>query len=132
MKNKEFEQGNIFHSKEKMMHKFTKYWFFSFIFIILFISCVPKPSEKRVHGILEVILKDDLTVIVEGIDSNAVLQPPFYEVREFSKYKEGQYQYLAVVDFYFLKEIKQKIVRKYRFDKWYLRWERYYNEYESY
>ena len=133
MKNREFERNDVFRSEEKMMLKFTKYWFFAFIFIILlFTACVPRPSEKRIRGMLEVILKDDLTVIVEGIDSNAVLQPPYYEYREFSKYKEGQYQYLAVVDFYFLKEIKRKIARKYRFDKWHSRWERYYNEYESY
>jgi hypothetical protein len=89
-------------------------------------------SEKRTRGMLDVILKDDLTVIVEGIDTAVVLEKPYYEYVKFNKYEEGQYQYLAEVNFYFFKDMKLKIVRKYRFDKYYLKWERYYNKYESY
>jgi hypothetical protein len=81
---------------------------------------------------LEVILKDDLAVIIDGVDTTAVLKNPYYEFVRYDKYEEGQYQYLAEVYFYFLKDIKQKIVRRYRFDKVYLKWERYYNKYESY
>jgi hypothetical protein len=112
--------------------KFTKNGFWVLTFIILLTACTLRLNEDTTRRMLEVILKDDMSVTVEGIDTAAILQNPYYEYREFKGFKEGQYQYLAIVEFYFLREVKQKIVRKYRFDKRYLKWERYYNEYESY
>jgi len=101
-------------------------------FIILLVSCAPRLSENTVKTMLEPVLQDDLSVIMEGIDTSAIMENPYYEYTEFNEFKEGRYQYLAEVSFYFLRDVRKKIVRKYRFDRKFLRWERYYNEWQSY
>jgi len=111
--------------------KLTKKWFYLFVFIILFVSCIPKIPESTVRAYLEPILQEDLVLITEGIDTTALLENPYFEITEFNKFDEGEYQYLAVVNFYFLKDIRQKIVRKYRFHHR-RKWELFYNEYKSF
>lgn len=112
--------------------KFKKSCFFTIAFIILFAGCAAGLSEKRAKEMLEVILKDDMAAIIDGVDTSAIMKEHYYEYREFNSYEEGKYQYLAVVDFYFLRDIKRKIVRKYRFNKMYLQWERFENVWEIY
>lgn len=115
--------------------KLSKKRYYLAAFIIFFMTvcgCALKLSEKSARALLEPILQEDLTVITDGLDSSGLLENPYFEIKELSKFEEGQYQYLAVADFYFLKTVQQKIVRKYRFNKIYSRWELYYNEYQSY
>lgn len=114
---------------------FVKKRFYLYALTILFITligCGLKTSEDAAKKLLEPVLQEDLTVITEGIDSSGILEKPYFEITEFGEFEKGKYQYLSVADFYFLKDIKQKIVRKYRFNKDYLKWELFYNEYQSY
>lgn len=114
-----------------MNKKLTKKWFYLFAFVILCVSCIPKTPENTAKTYLEPVLQEDLRVITDGIDTTAVLENPYFEIVEFTKFNEGEYNYIAVVDFYFLKDIRQKVFRKYRFH--YIRkWELYYNEYQSF
>ena len=53
-------------------------------------------------------------------------------IKKYEKFKQGKYIRMAFVDFYFLKNVKRKIFRKYRYHKFYGKWERYENKYQSY
>lgn len=112
--------------------KFKKIYFYLIAFIILSVACTSGISEKRAKEMLDIVLKDDMSAIIDGIDTSGIMKEPYYEYREFKSFEEGKYQYLAVVDFYFLKDIKRKIVRKYRFNKLHLQWERFENVWEIY
>jgi hypothetical protein len=111
--------------------KFAKNRFFVFIFIIFVIACVPKIPENTARVHLEPVLQEGLTGLIDGIDSSAILELPYFEISEFKRFGEGEYQYIAIVDFFFLKNIPKKVVRKYRFHHR-RKWELYYNEYQSF
>lgn len=104
------------------------------IFLILFTtlflnSCIGEP-DSRIKKKLEIILKDDMNAIIEGIDDTNLLDSTYYDMHLYQEYKEGKYTRKAEVDFYFLKHVNTKIVRKYRYHRDYKKWDRYYNEYQ--
>jgi len=112
--------------------KLTKICLLLFAFIILFSGCMPRLSEEAARARLEPLLIEDLAVIIEGIDSAALLEEPYFVIREFNGFDQGRLQYLAVAEFYFLRDIRKKIVRRYRFDRRTLSWDRFYNEWRSF
>lgn len=79
---------------------------------------------------LDVILKDDLVAIVEGVEAEGVMATPLYRVDSFSVFPEGTYSAKAVVEFEFLKNVPVKVVRKYRYHRMMGKWDRYYNKYQ--
>ena len=95
---------------------------------LVFISCSGESDEKAREK-LEVILNDDLKAIIEGVDSKSLIDEPYYEMVRYQKYDEGNYSKRAVVDFYFLKDVNVKIIRKYRYHRVHRMWDRYFNEY---
>ena len=113
--------------------KITKMCFLLIAFIILLVACTPKVPEDVARMRLKPLLQSCLDTITAGIDTSAILETPRFEIREFRSFDEGQYQYLAVVDFYFLRDIPKKIVRRYRFNRNRLiGWELFGNEWERY
>ena len=86
-------------------------------------------SDTMVRKKLEVICKNDLAAIIDSIAVENLLKQPCYKVVFFKKYSEGTYTFKAVVDFYFLKKVRVKVVRKYRYHASIRMWDRYYNEY---
>jgi hypothetical protein len=94
----------------------------------LFVFC-QKESEGLIKQKLTVILKDDLKAICEGISKENLLEKPNYNLVFYKSYDKGLYTRKAVVDFYFLKKVNVKIVRKYRYYGSKRMWDRYYNEY---
>jgi hypothetical protein len=78
---------------------------------------------------LDVILKSDLAAIVSDIPKTGLADSIYYSVVSYQTYKTGDYTKKAVVDFYFMRGLKVKITRKYRFVKEAGMWERYYNVY---
>ena len=95
------------------------------------ISCSGE-SDELARKKLEAILKDDLKAIIEGIPDSALMENPRYEIVFYKQYDGWDYSKKAVVDFYFLKNIEKKIVRKYRYQTGKRMWDRYFNEYSSY
>ncbi len=92
-------------------------------------GCAREP-ERLIEKKLAVILDDDLATVVAELPKESVADTTFYEIRVYKQYKEGKYGRLATVDFYFLKNVKVKMVRKYRYYMPARKWERYFNEYE--
>ncbi len=91
-------------------------------------------NEDRMNLDLDRILGFDLNRMVADTktnDSNAVLDKPYYRVDNYILTKES-YQFGCRVDvaFYYLKTIRMKQIRKYRFSRIRNRWERYYKEME--
>jgi hypothetical protein len=96
--------------------------------LVLNFSCSFE-SNELVRQKLNLILPDDMKGIVEGIPPNALIEKPHYEISSYKKFKKGMYSVKAEVDFYFLKKVDVKIVRKFRYHRSKKMWERYFNEY---
>jgi len=91
-------------------------------------------NEERMNLDLDKILNFDLNRMAADTkvnDPNAVLDRPYYRVDNYILTKES-YQFGCRVDaaFYYLKTIRMKQIRKYRFSRIRNRWERYYKEME--
>lgn len=86
-------------------------------------------SEETVRKKLEVICADDRAAIIDGIAVENLIERPYYTIVFYKQYSEGKYSRKAVVDFYFLKKVGVKVVRKYRYHASKGMWERYSNEY---
>jgi len=99
--------------------------------VMLLALCFCSEPEELIRTKFDVILADDMAAILEGVDPSALLDPPYFEILEYEKYKEGVFIRRAVVDFYFLKDVGVKITRKFRYHKRLGLWDRYYNKYYS-
>lgn len=105
-------------------------WYTCIMFSIFFCQCGER--DEIVRSKLDIILAGDLKEITKGIAKNDLLQTPYYTMASYKSYSQGMYSKLAVVDFYFLKGIRAKIVRKYRYLSSARLWDRYYNVYTFY
>ena len=105
----------------------------SFIILIIIGGCTFE-SDRVVKKKLLIILEDDLNAIIEDIPKENILDSVYYEIDSLIDYKKKSFKYSkrAVVDFYFFKKVKAKIVRKYRYVRQSRKWDRYYNEYKFY
>lgn len=92
-------------------------------------GCIDEP-DGRVRKKLEIILEDDMVAILEGIADTNLLDSTYYDMHLYKEFKGGKYSRKAEVDFYFLKNVNTKIVRKYRYHRDYKKWDRYYNKYQ--
>jgi hypothetical protein len=86
-------------------------------------------SEQLVRKKLDAICADDLAAIIDSISAKDLLNKPYYEIVFYKSYAEGSYSRKAVVDFYFLKKVSVKVVRKFRYHRSIRMWDRYSNEY---
>lgn len=99
--------------------------------IFVFSSCINEREEIAKEK-LKLILPDDLKGIKEGVSADALIDKPYYTITYYNTYKKGLYSAKAEVDFYFLKKLDVKIVRKFRYHRSKKLWERYFNEYRYY
>ena len=86
-------------------------------------------SEEMVRKKLDVICAGDLAAITDSIAADALLEKPYYKLVFYKRYSEGKYSRKAVAEFYFLKKVAVKVVRKYRYLQTVRMWDRYSNEY---
>ena len=86
-------------------------------------------SEKMVRKKLDVICKSDLAALTDSIAVENLLEKPRYELVFYKRYSEGKYSRKAIAEFYFLKKVAVKVVRKYRYLETVRMWDRYSNEY---
>lgn len=97
--------------------------------VAVFLCCFGE-SDRRIRCKLEIILVDDLKTVIAEVSEEHVADTSYYEIVSYKCFEEGKYSVQAVVDFYFLKGVEVKMVRKYRYHTPYRKWERYYNEYQ--
>ena len=81
---------------------------------------------------LEIILASDLNSLTAGVAKSGLADSAYYIVVSYKSFKEGMYSKLAVVEFYFLKTVKAKVIQKYRYFTGTRQWDRYFNEYRFY
>jgi hypothetical protein len=86
-------------------------------------------SDSLVKKKLDLICASDLNAITNDIPKTSLLKAPFYSIVSYKCYSEGMYSGMAIVDYYFLKTVKVKIVRKYRYYTSARLWDRYFNAY---
>lgn len=105
--------------------------FYGILCVFVCAGCF-KESEKNIKQKLMIILEDDLKTIISDISKENLVDSVHYNIVEYKKYTEYKYTTMAIVDFYFLKRVSAKIVRKYRYHSLEKKWERYFNEYKFY
>ena len=86
-------------------------------------------SETMVRKKLDVICAGDLAALTDSIAVENLLEKPYYKLVSYKQYTEGKYSRKAVVEYYFLKKVAVKVVRKYRYLQTVRMWDRYSNEY---
>jgi hypothetical protein len=86
-------------------------------------------SDAIIRKKLNVICVSDLKAITDSLPKTGLLEKPFYSIVSYKAYKEGMYSRMAIVDFYFIKNVKVKIVRKFRYYSGVQLWDRYFNAY---
>ncbi|MDG5814387.1 hypothetical protein QA601_04815 [Chitinispirillales bacterium ANBcel5] len=97
--------------------------------MLFFFAC--GESDEIIREKFHIILEDDLSAIIDGIEKEALLDEPFYEI-VFYETHEGRYTRRAEVKFYFLRNVNAKIVRRYRYHSSQGKWDRFRNEYRFY
>ena len=101
------------------------------LFLTLLLTGCGSESSEFIQKKLDVVIKDDLATIVEGIDPSGTLDTPYSKITKLKEFEDGKYSHLAEVDYFFLNGINKKVARKYRYLRSYNKWERYSNEYQS-
>ena len=96
--------------------------------VFLMVGCAGE-GEERVRKKLDVICAGDLAAIIDSIAVENLIEKPYYKIVFYKRYTEGKYTRKAVADFYFLKKVAVKVVRKYRYLETVRMWDRYSNEY---
>jgi hypothetical protein len=86
-------------------------------------------GEERVRKKLDVICAGDLAAITDSVAVENMIDKPYYRIVFYKRYTEGKYTRKAVAEFYFLKKVAVKVVRKYRYLETVRMWDRYSNEY---
>ena len=99
------------------------------ILAAIFAGCTITESQSMSDKKLNAILKDDLKAITEDIKPENLADSVYYRITEKKVFHEGAYSIRAIVEFFFLKKARVKIVRKYRYHKRFKLWDRYYNKY---
>lgn len=98
--------------------------------MLLVTGCAQNPD--LVHKKLLAIAHDDLAGLIDEMPSESVADSTYYQISEFKTFDEGTYRAKAAVEFYLLKSVHTKVVRKYRYHHSQGQWERYYNKYQYY
>ena len=96
------------------------------------VLCACAESDEVIRLKLDIILKDDMEAILEGVYEGGLLETPYFELIEYRDFDEGALSRLAIADFYFLNPVEEATVmikRKYRYYKRMGMWDRYYNRY---
>ena len=106
---------------------------FFIAFCLLFAGCGGR-DEQEVNRDLVKVLDGDLKAMADETragDPGAVLDRPYYRVDTYTVTKESfRFERKVEATFYYLKNIRMKQIRKYRFSSMGSRWERYYKEME--
>ena len=100
--------------------------------VLLLSLCFCSESDGIIRRKLDIILDDDLKAIIEDMPTESLVDVPYYDLLEYRVYEEGVFIRMAIADFYFLKGVKMKITRKYRYHKRLGLWDRYYNRYYNF
>ncbi|MBN1577384.1 MAG: hypothetical protein JW913_12570 [Chitinispirillaceae bacterium] len=103
------------------------------LFFAVAATCVLKgcsgENEEMIRKKLDVICTDDLAAIIDSIAVENLIERPYYKIVFYKQYSEGKYSRKATVEFFFLKKVGVKVVRKYRYHALIGMWDRYSNEY---
>jgi hypothetical protein len=71
-------------------------------------------SDDLIKKKLEMILTEDLRTISADLPKSSLADSVYYKIASYKSYAEGMYSEMAIVDFYFMKKVRVKIIRKYR------------------
>ncbi len=104
--------------------------FAAFLLLTLVHTGCVEESDDLIREKLEIILQDDLESLTGQIPKQSVADSVYFIVQSYESFEEGKYSKKAVVEFFFLRNDIAKVVRKYRYQAEYRKWERYFNQYK--
>lgn len=110
---------------------FRRVWIGAWVVVVALValSACSGENEELSRKKLDVICSDDLSAIIDSIAVENLIEKPYYKLVFYKNYDEGKYSKKAIAEFYFLKKVSVKVVRKYRYLRSVRMWDRYSNEY---
>jgi len=100
------------------------------LFAFLFGCGGEKPEIIRSK--LDTIIASDFKALLAELPQKSHSDSLHYVCREYTVFKKGPYRVKAVVDYFYIRDVKVKRAVKYRYVKSAAQWERYDNEYVYY
>jgi hypothetical protein len=88
------------------------------------------PSEIRKK--LAIVADNDFKAIINEMPKKSLADSLYFRIAEYKEFNKGQYRVRAVVEYFYLRDVKVKRAVKYRYVKKAAKWERYANDYITY
>jgi hypothetical protein len=88
------------------------------------------PSEIRKK--LNIVTDNDFKAIINETPKKSLADSLYFRITEYKEFNKGQYRVRAVVEYFYLRDVKVKRAVKYRYVKKAGKWERYANDYITY
>ena len=99
--------------------------------MLYFFGCNSKsPGEIRKN--LDIVAENDFKAIIAELPAKSRADSVFFRIAEYKEFPKGQYRVKAVIDYYYLRDVRVMRTVKYRYVKSAGKWERYDNEYVYY
>jgi hypothetical protein len=94
-------------------------------------GCSSEPAGE-IRKKFDIVAENDFRAIIAELPAKSRADSVHFTVVEYKDFPKGQYRVRAVVDFYYLRDVRVKRTLKYRYVKSAGKWERYANDYFYY
>ncbi|HUI93453.1 MAG TPA: hypothetical protein VLX68_14495 [Chitinivibrionales bacterium] len=96
---------------------------------LLLAGCGGGEPDGSIRKKFDAVVASDFKTIVGDLPKESLSDSMFFRIVEYKSFDKGMYSVLAVVDYYYLKDVHVKRTVKYRYVKAARKWERFANEY---
>jgi hypothetical protein len=93
-------------------------------------GCEGREPDAGIRKKLDAVIASDFKEVVSEVPKASLADSAYFAIAQYTAYAKSLYSVLAVVDFYYLRDVKVKRTVKYRYVKNARKWERYNNEYQ--
>jgi hypothetical protein len=98
--------------------------------VLLMTGCEGKEPDAGIRKKLDAVIVSDFKEIVSDVPRTSLADSTFFRISQYTAYMKSIYSVLAVVDYFYLRDVQVKRTVKYRYVKNARQWERYDNEYQ--
>jgi hypothetical protein len=96
-----------------------------------FSGCTSEPPGE-IRKKLDTVAENDFREIIADLPAKSRADSAYFRIAEYKDFPKGQYRVKAVIDYYYLRNVRVKRSLKYRYVKSVGKWERYANDYVYY
>jgi hypothetical protein len=94
-------------------------------------GCAGEPAAE-IRKKLNIVADADFKAIIADLPKKSLSDSLHFTIVEYKDFSKGPYRVKAVVDYFYIRDIKVKRTVKYRYVKREGKWERYANDYVYY